>query len=335
MMPFLLAFWCEVSGLAVVMATGVAAYTAVSFFPLMPMTTFAESSITVAQRFNALLENLKLTDLQRSDGITKHGGVRACLNRYYFGSSSTSHNGFLAGSWGKSTEVRPPRDIDLFFVLPSDVYHRFEKRPGNKQSQLLQEVRYALLGEYPDTDVRGDGPVVSVPFASFKVEVVPAFELNDGRYWICETNGGGRYKTVHPKAEIDRVQQSNSNSSGNTRDLIRLMKCWQGWCNVPIKSFWIELLATRFLQIWPHAGRSAVYYDWMVRDFFAYLNKNAGTYLVVPGITEMVAVGYSWKSRAESAYGRAVKACENEAAGYPYSAGAEWQKIFGTYIPVS
>jgi tRNA nucleotidyltransferase (CCA-adding enzyme) len=102
------------------------------------------------------------------------------LNRYYYNSSSSTDNSFLIGSWAKHTRIRPPRDIDLVFVLPDDVYLRYENRVGNKQSQLLQEVRDVLRASYPRTDIRGDGPVVGVGFGSFDVEVVPSFKLSSG-----------------------------------------------------------------------------------------------------------------------------------------------------------
>ena len=86
-----------------------------------------------------------------------HSGVRRCLNYNYYGTSSGAANSFLVGSWGKSTEIRPPRDIDVMFVLPFEVYQRFEQRPGNKQSQLLQEVKGVLARNYPATEMRGDG----------------------------------------------------------------------------------------------------------------------------------------------------------------------------------
>lgn len=297
----------------------------------------ASGGITVTARFDKLLENLRLTTDQRNDGITKHAGVRACLNQNYYSSSSTSANSMLAGSWGKSTEIRPPRDIDVIFVLPYSVYERFEKRPGNKQSQLLQEVKSVLAKTYPNTDMSGDGQVIVVRFVSYGVEVVPAFKLTNGQYWICDTNNGGRYKTTDPDAEITAVKESNDSSSGNTRDLIRMMKRWQEHCNVPLRSFVIELLAIQFLSTWEFRGKSTTYYDWMTRDFFRWLKvKTAYSSVTVPGTYETILLGSGdWKSKAESACSRAEKACEHESGNRPYSAGEEWQKIFGTFIPVS
>lgn len=288
--------------------------------------------MSVSQRFTALLNNLALTFDQQVDGITKHHGVRKCLNSHYYNSSSDSANSCLIGSWGKSTEVRPPRDIDVLFVLPYAVYQRYESRSGNKQSQILQEVKSVLAATYSTTKMRGDGQAVIVPFASYAVDVVPAFELNNGRYYICDTNAGGRYKTTDPEAEKQNVTASNTATKGNTRDLIRMLKRWQAYCAVPVRSFWLELLAVQFLSTWAHRGNGPLYYDWITRDFFKWFSGMSWQTIFVPGTHETVSLGNDWKSKAESAYGRASKACDYEASS-PYSAGLEWQKIFGDFIP--
>jgi hypothetical protein len=290
---------------------------------------------TVAQRFQALLENLKLTEDQVEDGKTKYKGITYRLNRAYYNSSSETDNAKLVGSWGKLTRVRPPRDIDLMFVLPYSVYERFQGRVGNKQSALLQEVKGVLQDGYPSTAIKGDGPVVSVPFATFKVEVVPAFLLNSGQYWICDTNNGGSYRRTAPDSESKHLDDSNARSKGNTKALVRMMKCWQYFCSVPIKSFHIELVAVDFLSTWLYFDKSETYYDWMVRDFLSFLISRKNCTYYAPGTLDAVPLGDGWVSRAESAQGRASKACDYERDKYPHLAGEEWQKIFGSYIPIS
>ena len=278
--------------------------------------------MNVSQRFSELLQNLALTSGQQSDGATKHHGVRKCLNRHYYNSSSETANSRLIGSWAKSTEIRPPRDIDVLFVLPDSVFVRYQSRPGNKQSQLLQEVRGVLKDTYPNTKLRADGQVVLVPFSSYAVEVIPAFTRpNSSQYWICDTADGGRYKTTDPEAEQRNISASNTASNGNTRDLVRMMKCWQDYCNVDLKSFCIELLSIDFLGTWQYRGKSTFYYDWMVRDFFAWLLERSSSYVIVPGTYDLVDIGDSWRSRAESAHGRAKKACESDAEKLPCIAG--------------
>ena len=289
--------------------------------------------MTVGQRFEALLSNITLTADQRNGGITNHTGVRSCLNSHYYGVRNDYSNSMLVGSWGKSTEVRPPRDIDVLFVLPDSVYWRFQNRVGNRQSQLLQEVKGALAAKYSRTNIRGDGPVVLVPFATYSVELVPAFKATTGQYLIPITTNGGSYKSFDPDAEIAKVMNSDSATNGNTRALIRVMKRWQDFCSVTMKSFWLELIAIDFLSWWQYRQNSTTYYDYMVRDFLSHLVGKSGSYLSVPGTGELLWLGSEWKSKAESAHARALKACKFEAENMPYSAGDEWQKIFGDFIP--
>lgn len=154
--------------------------------------------IAVRQRFEQLHRNLALTQNQQQDALTKYTGVVSCLNRNYYGTSSSTDNNFMVGSWGKATAIRPPRDVDLYFVLPPEVYYRFQGNLWNRQSALLQEVKTALSRTYHDTDMSGDGQVVVVRFGSYAVEVVPAFLLQSGQYWICDTHNGGTYKESDP-----------------------------------------------------------------------------------------------------------------------------------------
>ncbi len=96
-------------------------------------------------------------------------GVRKCLNKHYYNSDSETANSFLIGSWAKNTRVRPPRDVDIYFVLPYAVYERFNTYTGNKQSALLQEVKGVLQATYSSTDMSGDGQVVLVRFNTINV----------------------------------------------------------------------------------------------------------------------------------------------------------------------
>jgi hypothetical protein len=211
--------------------------------------------IAVRQRFTQLHNSLSLTPTQFQDGISKRNGVVNCLNRRYYGSASETDNSFFVGSWGKDTATRPPRDVDLYFLLPVAVHTRFQAHVWNRQSALLQEVKTALTGTYPDTDMSGDGQVVVVRFGSYAVEVVPAFLLTNGRYWICNTNNGGSYKETDPWAEVGYINTIDQANNNNLRPLIRMLKAWQSYCSVPIKSFQLELLAADFISNSQHCPR--------------------------------------------------------------------------------
>ena len=168
----------------------------------VPVPSASPMWIYVRRRFQVFLENLKITADQAEDGETKHMGVVACLNRAYWNHSGETANRVLIGSWGKQTRVRPPRDIDILFILPVEDYWRFQQRTGNRQSQLLQEMRDVLGQTYSATNIRGDGQVIVIPFNTYKIEVAAAFPREGGGFLICDTNDGGRYKHVDPIAEI-------------------------------------------------------------------------------------------------------------------------------------
>lgn len=291
--------------------------------------------VFVRRRFERMIENLAITEGQAEDGKTKHEGVVACLSRAYWGASDGATNRLLVGSWGKRTRVRPPRDIDVFFLPPLDVFHRFNARSGNKQSQLLQEIAQVVRETYPQTRIRADGQVVVVGFNTYQIELVPAFPVTGGGYFICDTNDGGRWKHVDPEAERYALDASDTALNGNARKITRILKQWQRHCDVPIKSFQLEAIVKDALPTIMWGGYSEFWFDWVVRDVLAHLISRANGGFWMPGcISEWISFGDAWLSKAQTAHARSLKACEFERYSMDYEAGAEWQKIFGTMIPV-
>lgn len=292
----------------------------------------------VRRRFERFLGNLALTPEQIADGEIKLRGAIACLNRDYWDIANNTLHCVPSGSYGKDTRVRPPRDIDFLFQLPFEVYQRFQQRTGNRQSQLLQEVKDVLVASNPATRIRGDGQVVVVPFNTCALEIAPAFAREGGGYIICDTNDGGRYKWVDPDAERAALDSCDRYYNGNVRKLTRLLKQWQRYCDVPIKSFHIEALVMETLPKYTYGGNDEYWFDWLVRDVFAHLIQRANGTFSMPVTGETIHLGDAWLSKAHSAYARALKACayERDDIGSPASdadAGEEWQKMFGTMIP--
>jgi hypothetical protein len=289
--------------------------------------------VAVLPRFTQFDDNLLLTPRQFLDGITKRAGIVARLNRSYYGSTSGTDHSFFIGSWGKDTAIRPPRDVDVYFVLPPRVHGRFQSYRWNRQSALLQEVKGILAETYPNTDMSGDGQVVLVRFETYSIEIIPAFLLTNDHYWICDTHDGGSYKETDPWAEAGHIDAVDGANNRNLRPLVRMLKAWQAWCRVPIKSFQLELLAADFLGQSPWRLNNFFWFDWITRDFFAYLYHRANSSIAVPGTLETIYLGNEWQGRAETAYHRAVKASDYEERNLVDAAGEEWQKIFGPQIP--
>lgn len=316
---------------------------------------------SVASRFDKFLSNIQLSRGQLDDAITKHTGVRRVLHEAYYDSSyqaSTQQvralaykfsaltayethqvlgldegqvyrSSLLIGSYGKNTAIAPPSDIDILFQMPRDQFTRYDSYTGNGQSQLLQDVKKVLQKTYSQTDIKGDGQVVVVPFSSYRVEVLPAFLLTDGSYWYPDTHNGGSWKCTNPKAEIEYIRDSNKRSNGNTVKLIKMIKAWKHYCNVPIASLVIELRAINFLKEWQYFDKGSTYYDWMIRDFFTELLQYVNGSCQIPGIDEKKHYGDAWKSKAETAADRSKKACSYEAGDDYIAATNEWKKIFG------
>ncbi len=291
-------------------------------------------------RFDAFLKNMDFTDVQVQTFRTNIDGVVECLNRKYWPFRMPAHVYHkIGGSWGTNTQVRTISDIDLLYVLPNDMQRQFIQRVGNVQSQILQDVRNTLFATYPRSDIRGDGPTVVVKFDSIKIEVAPIFsrtglpvQYEDLVGDACYTNDGGSFQPTAPAAELLQLQTVDNRVNGALVALIRMLKVWKQYCNVPIKSIVLQQMAIAFMRGWPADQTRLMYYDWIVRDFFRYMLTQVNGFAILPGSLQIVSFGNDWESKAKSAYNAAVSACTYEAANYNSFAGQEWQKIFGTFI---
>jgi len=313
------------------------------FQPVSLLGSFSNNSaelgkwIYVIPRFRKFIENIAITPHQYADGITKTKGVIKLLNRAYWDIESERNNFFMVGSWGKKTLIRPPRDVDILFALPYSVYARFQARTGNIQSQLLNEVRQVLSQTYSTSHIRGDGQVVSINFTqNFGIEIVPVFNPISGGLIMPDTHNDGKYKNVTSLAECVEIDNRDNLYNGLVRHLVMMMKVWQTHCNVDIKSFHIDMMAQRFIIQWYDNSRTnhLYYYDWMCRDFFAFMLTQVYSGGFIANSTEYTSFGSKWLSKAQSAHSRAIKACEYESESNNGNAGLEWQKIFGNDIPM-
>lgn len=316
--------------------------------------------MSTSSRFSEFCENIKLTSAQYADAKTKYDNVCKTLHNYYY--PSTFYNGstkFLIGSYGKETAIRPPGDVDVIFKIPFHTYKRFsDNKTGPKG--LLEEVKSILKNTFTTTDkIRANGMVVEVAFSTFDIEVLPAFEwtIEDyrGQYQIPEMSSAsfaiskllypqygleptssalwGSWKRIDPKKEIEDLNTSNYIYAGNTKQLIKMMKMWLVNCNVPIKPVVIERIAIEFMSTFEYNTSRSIFYDYMIRDFLLFLKNKKNTTIFMPGINEDIKIGEDWFSKAETAYSRAVKACEYESMIKEFDAANEWKKIFGNDYP--
>lgn len=284
----------------------------------------------VIPHFEQFLKELQLSPEERRDAEGKAERIARSLWKNYCAGEFDPRCYVIVGSHRKNTAVAPHSDLDMLFLLPTEVYFRFNALSGNVQSALLQEVKRALIETFPNTDLRADGQVILAPFQSYSVEVVPAFIRPGGGYVTAHTENGGCWRLSHPAEELDMLNKADWASSGKARHLLQMLKAWKRECNVELKSVSLEVLACKFAILWEFRDKTLFYYDWMVRDFFKFLGLYVGGNTTIPGTNERIELGYSWSTKCDTAYARALKACEYEKLDQGDLAAREWQKIFGS-----
>lgn len=268
--------------------------------------------------FNKFYQKILLTKAQKDDAKKKHTNVCKKLHDYYY--SETTYNGatkLLIGSYGKKTHIKPARDIDVIFKMPTEKFTDYDDNQSNCQGQLLQDVRRILKERYPDTTIRTSTMVIVLEFAesNHNVELLPCWENPDGTFKVPDSSNGGRWKTWDPKREIEAIESSQK-SSGVTRRLIRMVKKWQEGCGVKLKSYQIENGTVRFLET---HDVSQMENSEAIKDLFESLLASEND----EGI----------KSHLKTALKRSKKALSYAAEDKFYEASMEWKKIFGNDFP--
>ena len=288
----------------------------------------------VGEDFRTFCNNLTITNRgqisQRYKAITKR------LNTDFWESPSDTDHSRYVGSYGRDTAIRGFSDLDMIFVLPDDLYGRYDRYTHNGQSALLQAVRDSTLKTYPQTDIGADGQVVVVPFTDgMTFEVVPCFVKSDGSYTYPDSNQGGRWRSTNPLPEIEAIADLDKRCNGNLKWLCRMARAWKNQWDVPMGGLLIDTLAHNFMADWEYRDKSFVYYDWMSRDFFLYLSERdpSQQYWLAVGSSQFIWRKGPFEYKAKRCHNLAQKAIEYETDGKTRSARQTWREIYGTAYP--
>lgn len=267
--------------------------------------------------FEKFLNNIKLTSKQREDAQIKYNGVCKKLHNSYFDSDYNGNTKLLIGSYGKRTNIRPARDIDVIFKMPEDKFEQYDDHSSNGQSNLLNKIKSILEEKYSSSSIKVFGKVVVVEFAdpNHNVEVLPSFEQEDGKFKIPNSVNGGVWELWDPRCEIKKIDDSDSSNSGITRKLIRMIKKWEEKCSVKLKSYKIEEAVLKLLTENSYTFSNT---QILIYDFFTFLVNE---------------IDEKQKSHAETAQKRSKKAIDYFNEEKELKAIAEWKKIFGDDFP--
>ncbi|WGL61271.1 hypothetical protein QEJ31_06655 [Pigmentibacter sp. JX0631] len=288
------------------------------------------SVMSVANMFEKFLENLKIDN---EDIISsRYAEITASLNKYFRDTESKTNNSLQVGSYGRHTAIKDISDLDMIYFLPQDQWERFK----TKQSYLLQETKKAIKERYPNTEMSGDGQVVTVSFTDGQTfEILPAFEEDDGSFKYPDTNDGGSWKNTDPRKEIDAISELNKKKNGNLRELCKMARAWKNKHGIEMGGLLIDTLSYNFLNdTTDYDEKSYSSFDSLVKDFFNYLLNlpSEQTYYYAPGSKQRVNVKKSFQKKAKEAYDLCLKAIEAKGSE---GVNKKWIKIFGKPFPLA
>ncbi|MCU1329945.1 MAG: hypothetical protein JWN34_5315 [Bryobacterales bacterium] len=193
---------------------------------------------SISAGFQTFRSNLEITDLQAPVVATRQKRVREAIE-----SGFEVLDSFLTGSYARDTLIAPLKkaDVDLFTVLSSRYYQ-------NQTPQgLLDQVREHLRQTYPTTPrVSKNGQAVTITFADFMVDVVPAFNRQGGGYLIPNASSG-KWISTDPKRHIELWSEANEFHQGDLIPLIKMLKAWNRAHSERLRSFHLEAIAVKLL----------------------------------------------------------------------------------------
>jgi hypothetical protein len=199
---------------------------------------------TILAGFQALRENLEITDLQAATVSTRQQRVRSAVEK-----EMTVVSSFLAGSYSRSTMIGPlsKSDIDIFVVLDPMYFEKY------KPAALLDRVRTVLLKTYTTTPkISRNGQAVTITFTDFEVDVVPCYNRTGGGFLIPNSHTDSWIST-NPPAHDKTTSDANKAHNGDIVPLIKMIRGWNREINHAFSGFYLELMTIDILTkaVWP------------------------------------------------------------------------------------
>lgn len=245
---------------------------------------------TINQGFLDFLTQLTPTATETETAKNHRASIEACLKNNF------GLNRFVRiGSFGNGTSISGYSDVDYLACLPTN-------KLSQSSTYSLTKVCDALNTRFPNTGVRVSCPAVTVPFGMKKSEaheIVPADYVRDSNgykiYDIADCAGG--WMNACPDAHNSYVKSVDDKLNGKVKPLIRFIKAWKYYQNVPISSFYIELRVAKYAST-----ESSIIYDIDVKQFLCWLRDNN-----LPKIQDPMGIsGYISPCKSDNAFSDAI-----------------------------
>lgn len=234
---------------------------------------------------------------------------------------------FRAGSFGHGTSIRGYSDIDYFAVIPTNNLKK-------DSSATLRQVKEALAARFPNTEVYVDSPAVAVQFGNEKWEkheITPVdYVGQDGGYNIYDMpDRCGDWMKSSPTGLNSYTNKQNDRLSKKAKQLVRLVKLWNYYNAVGIRSIYIEMRVIEYLS-----SEACVDYPADVYRALKHMQTKQLAAMHDPlGLGARIypcsdAVKPSALSKLDTAVNRAQKAVEASSAGKIVEAFDWWGKLY-------
>ena len=214
--------------------------------------------VSVDAAFNELLPSLRATRTETAAARSHRISIEAKLITE-FGLTAF----FRSGSFGTGTSISGYSDVDYFAVIP-------RANLNADSGYALADIADALRDRFSTTpNIRVNGPAVRLPFGldgAQATEIVPVeavgFTMLGYRQFKMHDGQSGWMPSA-PESHNAYVAEIDRHHNGGVKPLIRFLKAWRYARNVPIKSFYLEILAAEYA-----CNQTAITYDIDLRDLF-------------------------------------------------------------------
>ncbi|MCM5553343.1 nucleotidyltransferase [Pleomorphomonas sp. NRK KF1] len=285
--------------------------------------------MSIADTFKQFLGNLAVDNAQTISD--RYGELTYALNKKFRDTESRTANTLQVGSYGRYTAIKGISDLDMLYIMPKGEWENYK---DGGQSKLLSEAAAAIRARYPNTTIKVDRLVVQAIYSNFRVEAQPVFEQDDGSFKYPDTYNGGAWKITKPRDEIEAMSEFDTQKNKNLRRLCRMARAWKNKHGVGIGGLLIDTLAYDFLKSTSdYDDKSYLYYDYMSRDFFAYLKDlPSQEYFMALGSGQRVKVKKSFQRKAKRAHELCLKAIEAEGKD---NQNDKWRSVYGRRFPAA
>lgn len=284
---------------------------------------------TIDEAFSILHTWMTPTATESTQAQSHRASIKVCLEANLAMSAF-----FRSGSFGNGTSVSGYSDIDYFAEIPG-------YNVPFSSSSFLEKVFRVLDARFPRTGVRIDAPAIVLPFGAEReetTEVVPA-ELKrttwqGHRVYQIASRGGGWLESS-PDAQGAYVDEVNTKLAKKVKPLIRFVKGWKYYNDVPVESFYLELWVTQYAS-----GENSIVYSIDVASILRNLAELRLAPIADPmGISGNISAcgsisdAATAQSKVTDAARWASKAREAETAGKIADAFYWWGKVFNGRFP--